>query len=78
MVLMNLFAGQERRHRQREPACGHSGGRRGRDNLRVAAQCSLTPEGRMGVGRAGEGPEGGDPRVLMAHSCCRAENNTPL
>ena len=34
MVPMNLFAGQEQRHRRREQACGH--GRRGLDELRVA------------------------------------------
>ena len=27
MVLMNLFEGQQRRHRNREQICGHSGGR---------------------------------------------------
>ena len=32
MVLMNLFAGQEYRHRKQ--TCGHSGGRRGWDELR--------------------------------------------
>ena len=34
MVLMNLFTGQEQRHRSREWACGHSWGRRGWDGLR--------------------------------------------
>ena len=34
MVLMNLSAGQQRRHRHRKQTCGHSGGRRGRDELR--------------------------------------------
>ena len=34
MILMNLFAGQEWRHRHREQTCGHSRGRRGRDELR--------------------------------------------
>ena len=34
MVLMNLFAGQQKRHRHREQACGHSGERRGWDDLR--------------------------------------------
>ena len=29
VVLMNLFAGQEQRHRRREQSCGHSGGRKG-------------------------------------------------
>ena len=29
MVLMNLFAGKEQRHRRREWACGHSWGREG-------------------------------------------------
>ena len=32
MVLMNLFAGQEWRHRHRKQTCGHNGGRRGRDD----------------------------------------------
>ena len=36
MVLMNLSAGQEERHRHREWACGRSGGRRGWDGLRAA------------------------------------------
>ena len=35
MVLMILFAGQQWTHRHREQACGHSGGRRGREELRV-------------------------------------------
>ena len=35
MVLMNMFAGQEYRHRCRKWACGHSGERRGWDELRV-------------------------------------------
>ena len=34
MVLMNLFAGQERRHKHKEQTFGHSGGRRGWDDLR--------------------------------------------
>ena len=34
MVLMNLFAGQQRRRRYREQTCGHSGGRREWDRLR--------------------------------------------
>ena len=34
MVLMNLFAGQQWRYRHRDQACGHSGGRRGRDELK--------------------------------------------
>ena len=34
MVLMNLFAGQQKRHRHKEQTCGHSEGRRGWDNLR--------------------------------------------
>ena len=29
MVLMNLFAGQEERHRRRAQTCGHRWGRRG-------------------------------------------------
>ena len=36
MVQMNLFAGQEQRHRRREWTCGHrgvGGGRRGWDQL---------------------------------------------
>ena len=33
-VLMNLFAGKEWRHRCREWTGGHSGGRRGYDELR--------------------------------------------
>ena len=33
MVQMNLFAGQELRCRRREGTCGHSGGRRGWDEL---------------------------------------------
>ena len=53
MVLMNLFAGQERGHRQREPACGHSGGRRGRDNLRQW-QPSAPWHRRAGWGWAGQ------------------------
>ena len=32
MVLMNLFTGQQWRHRK--PTCGHSGGRRGWDEWR--------------------------------------------
>ena len=28
MVLMDLFAGQQGRHRHREQTCGHSGGRK--------------------------------------------------
>ena len=34
MVPMNLFAGQEHRHRHREQTCGHSGRRSGWDELR--------------------------------------------
>ena len=34
MVLMNLFAGQEKRHRHREHTCGHCGGRGGWDKVR--------------------------------------------
>ena len=36
MVLMNLFAGQQWRSRYREPACGHSSGRRVGQTERVA------------------------------------------
>ena len=32
MVLMNIFAGQQWRLRQREQTCGHHGGRRGWGN----------------------------------------------
>ena len=31
---MKLFAGQQKRHRHKEQTCGHSGGRRGWDELR--------------------------------------------
>ena len=34
MGLMSLPAGQQWRPRHREQTCGHSGGRRGRDELR--------------------------------------------
>ena len=34
MILMNLFAGKEWRHRCREWTCGHSEGRRERDKWR--------------------------------------------
>ena len=34
MVLMNLFAGQQWKHRQREQMCGHSWERRVWDELR--------------------------------------------
>ena len=34
MVLMNLFAGQQWKHRYREQASGYRGGRRGWDELR--------------------------------------------
>ena len=34
MVLMNTSAGQQWTHRHREQTCGHSGGRRGWDELR--------------------------------------------
>ena len=34
MVLMNLFARQEQRLRHREQTFGHSGGRRGWDQVR--------------------------------------------
>ena len=34
MVLMNLFAWQQRRHGRRAQTCGHSRGRRGWDELR--------------------------------------------
>ena len=34
VVLMNLSVGQQQRHRHREQTCGHSGGRRGWDELR--------------------------------------------
>ena len=34
MILMNLFAGQQRRPRHRKQTCGLTGGRRGRDELR--------------------------------------------
>ena len=33
MVQMNLFVGQEWRHRHKEWTCGHSGGRGGWDEL---------------------------------------------
>ena len=36
IVLMNLFAGPQWRHRHREETCGHSKGRRGRDKFRGA------------------------------------------
>ena len=36
MVPMKLCAGQQRRHRHKEQACGHSRGRRWWDKLRVA------------------------------------------
>ena len=36
IVLMNLFAGQQWRLRYREQTCGHSVGRRGWDELRIA------------------------------------------
>ena len=36
IVLMNLFAGPQWRHRHREEPCGHSEGRRGRDKFRGA------------------------------------------
>ena len=35
MVQMKLFAGQEQRHRCREQACGHSGGREGEMNWEI-------------------------------------------
>ena len=35
MVLMNVFAGQEWRHRYREQACGYSGGRREQDECSI-------------------------------------------
>ena len=34
MILMNLFAGQQWRHRHREQTSGHRGGRRGWDEWR--------------------------------------------
>ena len=34
MILMTLFAGQEKRHRHREKTCGHSEGSRGWNKLR--------------------------------------------
>ena len=34
MVLMNLFAGQQWRCRHRKQTCGHSGGKKGWDELR--------------------------------------------
>ena len=34
MVLMNLFAEQQWRHKHREQICGPSGGRRGGEELR--------------------------------------------
>ena len=34
VVLLNLFVGQEKRHRHREHTCGHSWGRRGWDEWR--------------------------------------------
>ena len=37
MVLMNLFAGQQWRHRHTEQTCGHSGGREGGRN----GECSM-------------------------------------
>ena len=43
MVLMNLFTGQEQRHRSREWACGHSWGRRGWDGLREKHWNIYTP-----------------------------------
>ena len=36
MVLMNLYAGQQQKYRHREQTYGHSGGRRGWNELRVA------------------------------------------
>ena len=36
MVLMDLFSGQQQRHRHREQMRGHSAGRRGWGKLRVA------------------------------------------
>ena len=37
MVLMNVFA--RKQHKHREQTCRHSGGRRGWDELRVAGKC---------------------------------------
>ena len=46
---MNLFAGQEQRCKYREPTCGHSGGRRGWDELREWREyvCTQIASGKL-------------------------------
>ena len=43
MILTDLFAGQQGRHRQREQTCGHSGGRRGWDGLTDSTETYTLP-----------------------------------
>ena len=43
MVLMNVSAGQQGRCRHRKQTCGHSGGRRGRDELREQQETHILP-----------------------------------
>ena len=52
MVLMNLLAGQQWRHRNREQTCGHSGARRGWDELRIAGKIhiAICKTDRLGLG----------------------------
>ena len=41
MVLMNLLAGQQWRHRNRKQTCGHSGTRRRWEELRIAGKIHI-------------------------------------
>ena len=43
MVLMNLFAGQQWRHRHREQTCGNSRGRRGGTNGKSGMETYALP-----------------------------------
>ena len=46
MALMNLFAGQEQRHRRRAQTCGHRGGRRGGTDGESSVDTCTLPYGK--------------------------------
>ena len=46
MALMNLFAGQQGRHRHREQTCGHWGNKRGRMNRQSNSETNTLPHAK--------------------------------
>ena len=93
-VLLNLFAGQEERHRHGRQTCGHNGGRRERDKRKdwcwhVYTTMHETANGMLhstgdsalypAMARRGGMLWGGDICIHTADLlCCTAETNTTL